>query len=100
MDEKLRDKVKDIPEELKSKWFDLAYREINGKTSGELQEYIEFFNNTNLKLPRKKHSQKNLVFLKALVELIPEIENKLNHRLDVLKTSRCEAADIVNSDSI
>jgi hypothetical protein len=87
LDENLRDKVEGISEELKEKWVDLAYREINGKNNGILKLYIEFLDNVDLDLPRKRHCVKNLVYLKSLVELIPEVEEKLNHRLEQLKNS-------------
>jgi hypothetical protein len=88
LDKELRDKVEGISEKLKEKWVELAYREINGKNNGILKEYIEFLDNVDLDLPRKRHCVKNLVYLKSLVELIPVIEEKLNHRLDELKNSK------------
>ena len=85
LDENLRDKVEGVPAELKEKWVDLAYRELNGRNNGMLKQYIEFLDNADLDLPRKRHCVKNLVYLKSLVELIPEVEEKLNHRLELLK---------------
>ena len=34
LDKQIRDRVDTIPETLKAKWVDLAYREINGSTNG------------------------------------------------------------------
>jgi len=87
LDENLRDKVEGISEKLKEKWVDLAYRELNGRNNGMLKQYIEFLDNADLDLPRKRHCVKNLVYLKSLVELVPIIEEKLNHRLEALKNS-------------
>jgi hypothetical protein len=87
LDENLRDKVQGVPAELKEKWVYLAYRELNGRNNGMLKKYIEFLDNINLDLPRKRHCVKNLVYLKSLVELVPVIEEKLNHRLEALKNS-------------
>ena len=87
LDKRLRQKIDFIPGEIKEKWVDLAYREINGKNNGMLKQYIEFLDNADLDLPRKRHCVKNLVYLKSLVELIPEVEEKLNHRLEQLKNS-------------
>ena len=87
LDENLRDKVEGVPAELKEKWVDLAYRELNGRNNGLLKNYIEFLDNVNLDLPRKRHCVKNLVYLKSLVELVPLIEETLDHRLDALKNS-------------
>jgi len=88
MDQQLRDNIDAIPEELKEKWVELAYREINGKNNVMLKEYIQLLDSLDLDLPRKRHCVKNLVYLKSLVELIPEVEEKLNHRLDLLKNGR------------
>jgi hypothetical protein len=88
LDENLRDKVEGVPAELKEKWVDLAYRELNGRNNGMLKQYIEFLDNVDLDLPRKRHCVKNLVYLKSLVELVPIIEEKLNHRLEQLKNSK------------
>ena len=85
LDKRLIDKVKIIPQELKTRWVDLAYREINGRTNGMIKQYIELLENIDLDLPRKTYSLKNFIYLNALVELIPEIEKRLNHRLELLK---------------
>ncbi len=88
LDKELRDKIDAIPEELKEKWVELAYRELNGRNNVMLREYIQLLDNVDLDLPRKRHCVKNLVYLKSLVELIPEVEEKLNHRLEQLKNSK------------
>jgi hypothetical protein len=87
LDRGLRDKIKVIPNDVKAKWVDLAYREINGRNNGMLKEYIRFLDNLDLDLPRKRHCVKNLIYLKSLVELIPDIEEKLNCRLEVFRNS-------------
>jgi hypothetical protein len=87
LEKELIDKIKTVPEAIKTKWVDLSYREINGKTNGLLKEYIDLLRRIELDLPRKKHSLRNLIYLKELVELIPEIEGKLNSRLESFKNS-------------
>ena len=81
------DKIKIIPDDLKRKWIDLAYREVNRANNGVINDYIEFLESVDLELPRKRTCLKNFDCLKVLVELIPEIEDKLNHRLEELKNS-------------
>lgn len=88
LDTQLREKIHFLPQDVKDKWVELAYRELNGRNNGYLKQYIEFLDNLDFQLPRKRHCVKNLVYLKSLVELIPEVEEKLNHRLDLLKNSR------------
>ncbi len=87
LDERFRDKVEAVSEELRAKWVDLVYREINGRTDGLIKQYIELLNSIDLEIPRKRHSLKNFIYLNGLIELIPEIEKKLNHRLELLKNS-------------
>ena len=87
LDQRLNEKVATVPEELKAKWVELAYQEINGKNNGMIKKYIELLDNIDLNLPRKRHTLRNFIYLKALVELIPDIEKKLNHRLELLKKS-------------
>jgi hypothetical protein len=78
-------KIQCLPEEVKTRWVDLAYSEIDGSTNARIKEYIELLETIDLDLPRKRHSLKNFIYLKTLVEAIPEIEEKLNHRLEFLK---------------
>ena len=87
LDKQLRAKIEAITGELKEKWVELAYREINGKNSEMIRECIELLDDIELELPRKRHCAKNLVYLKSLVELGPEIEKTLNHRLETLKNN-------------
>jgi hypothetical protein len=87
LNQKFIDKIEIISNDLKKKWVELAYREINRANNGIINEYIELLENLDLELPRKRTSLKNFGYLKALVELIPEIEEKLNHRLEELKNS-------------
>ena len=86
-DTRVIDKINDIPQELKSKWVDLVYREITGKTNGMITQYIELLDNISVVIPRKKYSLRNFIYLRSLIKLIPEIEEKLNRRLASLKDS-------------
>jgi hypothetical protein len=82
-DETLRKGIGGIPDGIKGKWVDLAYREWNPRSDGILAQYIDLFE--KLELPRKRYSLNNLVCLKPLVELMPEIERKVNASLAHLK---------------
>ena len=86
-DKSLRDKIDLIADDLKDRWVDLAYREIDKDTNGMINDYIALLDNLNLVIPRKRYSLRNFIYLKGLIELIPKIEEKLNHRLDLLKKS-------------
>jgi hypothetical protein len=86
-DETLRKGISGIPEEIKGKWVDLAYREWNASNDGVLAQYIELIESPDLKIPRKRFSLNNLVCLKPLVELMPEIERKVSSSLAHLKSN-------------
>ena len=79
--------IDSIPAETKSKWVELAYKEINGHDNGDIDSYIDFLDNSDLHIPYRKQSRKNLVYLKSLIEMIPEIEKYLNRRLETLKNN-------------
>ena len=82
------DQIDRLPGELRRKWVELAYQEINGGngTRGAvIDQYIAFLSSNDLGIPRQTHSKKNLTYLKGLIELIPEIEAKLNNGLAALK---------------
>ena len=86
-DERLREKIDVIGHNLKDRWVNLAYRGIDKNTNGLIKDYIELLDDLDSILPRRKYSLRNFIYLKGLIELIPEIEEKLNHRLDLLKKS-------------
>ena len=87
LNNELRDKIGTVPDDLKTKWVDLSYREISGKSNGLIQEYVDLLRSIDLDLPHKRHSLRNFIYLKELVELIPEIEGKVNSRLELFKNS-------------
>jgi hypothetical protein len=87
MDENLRRGIPGIPNELKEKWVDLAYRELNSRSDGTVNQCIDLLKEIPLDLPRKNYSLNNFLSLKPLVEVMPEIEKRLNDRLAQLKNS-------------
>jgi hypothetical protein len=80
-DETFMKGITGIPDGTKRKWVDLAYRAWNASNDGVLAQYIELIESLDLKIPRKRYSLNNLVCLKPLVELMPEIEKKVNSSL-------------------
>ena len=79
------EKINHLPKRLKQEWVELAYKEISGTTDGLLERYIEFLDRKELAIPRQYYIQKNLICLKGLVKLIPEIERRINSRLEILR---------------
>lgn len=86
-DTKLKNMVGTIPDDLKQRWVELAYREIDKYTNGSIEDYISLLNTLNMYIPHKRYSSRNLTYLKTLIELIPEIENKVNCHLRSLGNS-------------
>ena len=86
-DEGLRRGIGGISEAVKNKWVDLAYREFNNQSDGALNEYIGFLGQVRSELPRGRYSLNNLLCLKSLVDLVPEVERRLNGSLERLKTN-------------
>ena len=78
-------KIDILSDELKQNWTELVYREIDGRTNGILKDYIELLDKTKLEIPHKRQTLKNFIYFKSLIELVPDIENKLNDRLELLK---------------
>jgi hypothetical protein len=85
LNQSLIDKIDILPDELKQKWTRLAYKELDGSTTGLVKDYIELLNQTNLDIPHKRQTLKNFIYFKGLIELVPDIESKLNDRLTLLK---------------
>jgi hypothetical protein len=85
LDRSLIDKIDGLSDELKEKWTDLVYKEIDGRTNGTLKNYIDLLDNTKLEIPHKRQTLKNFVYFKGLIELLPDIENKVNDSLELLK---------------
>ena len=86
-DDTLRDNLPGLPEEVKKRWVDLAYRQINGTGNGDIMPYIKLLQAIPVDLPRKPYSLNNFLSLKPLLEVMPEIEKVVNHRLAQLKNS-------------
>ena len=67
-----------LPEDLKTVWQKLAYMEFTVDRLAELEQIIKFMDHPDLKIPHKQQTKKILTSLKALVETIPEMEEKTN----------------------
>ncbi len=67
-----------LPDDLKEVWQKLAYMEFTVDKLAELEGIIKFLDHPDLKIPHKQQTKKILTSLKALVETIPEMEEKTN----------------------
>ena len=85
LNQTLIDKIDVISGELKQKWTKLVYKEIDGNTNGLVKNYVELLDHTKLNIPHKRQTLRNLIYFKSLIELVPDIERKIDDWLEVLK---------------
>jgi hypothetical protein len=98
MDEELAMKVNHIPPDLRDQWHKLAYVDFTVDKSLVLQEILDFLEHPDLDIPHKQQTKKILTSLKALVEMIPEVEERANRIICSLKNGSsidglCELRD-------
>lgn len=68
----------EMPEGLKREWVDLIYRNLENADVELLNSLIRVLENPELKLPYKEKSKKSIVRLKALAEIMGQLENRTN----------------------
>lgn len=77
-DEELAAKIDHLPEDVKKTWPRLAYVDFTVDKLAVLEQILDFLDHPDLKIPHKKQTRKVLSSLKALVEMIPEVEERAN----------------------
>ncbi len=85
MDENLAHRVNHLPEDLRRIWPKLAYVDFTADKLLVLEEILEFLDHPDLTIPHKQQTKKILISLKALVEMIPEVEERANRIICSLK---------------
>jgi len=85
MDENLIRQVRHLPEDFRSQWSKLAYVDFTVDKRSVLQEILEFLDHPQLNIPHKLQTKKVLTSLKALAEMIPEVEERANRIICSLK---------------
>jgi hypothetical protein len=85
LEKKAIEKIDLVPESVKKNWLRLAYKEIDWNDKGVFEEYIDLLDSLSVMLEHRRHSSRNLVYLKNLVELMREIEQKLGKNLVYLQ---------------
>ena len=78
LDEKLALGVRHLPEDIKTQWPRLAYTELTVDRVFILEEILSFLDHPALDIPHKQQTKKVLRSLKALAEMIPEVEERAN----------------------
>jgi hypothetical protein len=67
-----------MPDDLKAKWIQLLYENSNGVDFEYLARLIHILEDPSLNLPYQEKSKKSLIRLKALAEIIAELEESTN----------------------
>jgi hypothetical protein len=68
----------ELPESLKKEWVDLIYRDTERLDFKFLDRLIRFLGDSSLNLPYKEKSRKVLIRLKALAEIMGQLEQNTN----------------------
>jgi hypothetical protein len=68
----------ELPESLKKEWVDLIYSDIERLDFKFLDRLIRFLGDSSLNLPYKEKSRKVLIRLKALAEIMGQLEQNTN----------------------
>ena len=84
-------KVEHLPDDLRSIWPKLAYVDFTVDKLTTLEQILKFLDHPDLKIPHKQQTKKILTSLKALAEMIPEVEERTNRIILSLKNGSFEA---------
>jgi hypothetical protein len=74
----LAQRIEHLPEDLRLLWPKLAYVDFTVDKLAMLDQILEFLDHPELNIPHKLQTRRILTSLKALVEMIPEVEEKTN----------------------
>jgi hypothetical protein len=85
MDEILAQKMTHLPEDLRTRWLELAYLRFSPDKLSMLGDILKFLEHPALKIPHKQQTKRVLNSLKALAEIIPEMEERANKVIFSLK---------------
>ncbi len=84
-DEKLAQSMLHLPDDLRKAWPQIAYMDFTAEKVFMLDQILTFLNHPALSIPHKQQTRKILTSLKALVEMIPEVEERANRIILSLK---------------
>lgn len=85
LDKNLADKMDHLPEDLRTIWPKLAYVDFKADNVQILEEILHLLNHPALEIPHQQQTIRILTSLRALVEMIPELEERTNRIIYSLK---------------
>jgi signal recognition particle subunit SEC65 len=86
----LASRMDHLPDDLRSIWPELAYVDFTVDKLMTLEKILDFLDHPDLKIPHKQQTKKILTSLKALVEMIPEVEERTNRIIHSLRNGSFE----------
>lgn len=84
-DARVVEKIDRLPKDLRNEWARLAYVDFSADKVGVLDEILQFLQHPDLDMPHRHQTRKVLTSLKALVEVIPQVEERANRIIYSLK---------------
>ena len=94
MDEHLAIKMNHLPQDLRETWPKLAYVYFTPDKIWVLDEILQFLDHPALEMPYKHQVKKTLKSLKALIEVIPGLEEKINRIILSLKNGHLMVGEV------
>ena len=91
--EELGRRVSHLPDDLRSIWPRLVYTDFTADKLMLLDQILDFLHHPELKIPHKLQTRKILTSLRALVEMIPEVEERTNRIILSLRNGSFEKID-------
>ncbi len=86
----LAGKIDHLPDDLRAIWPKIAYVDFTVDKLMVLDQILDFLNHPELDIPHKQQTRKILTSLKALVEMIPEVEERTNRIILSLRNGSFE----------
>jgi hypothetical protein len=77
-DPQLLSKYSVLPEDLKSKWIELLYKQNDRLDMEHLDALVEILGESSLNIPFQEKSRKSLIQLRALAEVMGQLEDRTN----------------------
>lgn len=98
MDQELASSMPLLSADLKAAWLRFAYSQFSANNLSLLKEIVEFLEKPEVPIPHRQQIAKVLKSLKALVELVPEVEGRANRIILSLRNGGPSGDDAVQDE--
>jgi len=93
LDKSMAGRIQNLPEDLKESWIRIAYSSFSGERLDLMDEILQFLEHPALDIPHKQQTKRVLKSLKAIVEIMPEMEERANRMIYSLRDGNGTAID-------